>query len=272
MSTNNTGSATPGDDDTVLTEARGSVLLITLNRPRSGNAINAALGLGLENALHRLDSEPELRAAVLTGTGTIFCAGADLKAVAAGESLNPDGKRDRGVGVLFRHWVRKPVIAAVNGAALGGGTEMALACDLVIAAETAIFGLPEVTRGLPAAGGGALRLPRQIPLKLAMELLLLGNRIDAQTALNYGLVNRVAAPNQLVSEALAMAEQIAANAPLAVQANKRLAYDSLAYGITQDPELWRWHDEISREVLRSSDAREGPRAFAEKRTPQWSGR
>jgi crotonobetainyl-CoA hydratase len=149
---------------------------------------------------------------------------------------------------------------------------MALACDLVVAAETAIFGLPEVTRGLPAAGGGALRLPRQIPLKLAMELLLLGNRIDAQTALNYGLVNRVAAPNQLVSEALAMAEQIAANAPLAVQANKRLAYDGLAYGITQDPELWRWHDEISREVLRSTDAKEGPRAFAEKRTPQWSGR
>jgi crotonobetainyl-CoA hydratase len=247
-------------------------MLITLNRPKSGNAINAALGLGLENALHRLDNEPELRAAVLTGSGKIFCAGADLKAVAAGEPLNPGGHRNRGVGFLFRHWVRKPLIAAVNGAALGGGTEIALACDLVVAAQTAMFGLPEVSRGLPAAGGGALRLPRQIPLKLAMELLLLGNRVDAQTALDYGLVNRVVPPSQLVSESLAIAEQIAANAPLAVQANKRLAYDGLAYGITQDPELWRWHDEISRQVLRSSDAREGPRAFAEKRAPQWSGR
>jgi crotonobetainyl-CoA hydratase len=271
MSTNSTESSAPGEE-AILTETHGSVMLITLNRPKSGNAINAALGLGLENALHRLDNEPELRAAVLTGSGKIFCAGADLKAVAAGEPLNPGGHRNCGVGFLFRHWVRKPLIAAVNGAALGGGTEIALACDLVVAAQTAMFGLPEVTRGLPAAGGGALRLPRQIPLKLAMELLLLGNRVDAQTALDYGLVNRVVPPSQLVSESLAIAEQIAANAPLAVQANKRLAYDGLAYGITQDPELWRWHDEISRQVLRSSDAREGPRAFAEKRAPQWSGR
>lgn len=270
MSTNPSTPAAPKAAE-VLAETHGPVLLITLNRPASGNAINAALGLGVENALHQLDNDPVLRAAVLTGTGKTFCAGADLKALAAGESLNPDRDRNRGVGLLFRHRVRKPIIAAVNGAALGGGTEMALACDLVIAAHTAVFGLPEVTRGLPAGGGGALRLPRQIPLKLAMELLLLGNRIDAHTAANYGLVNRVVPPAEVVSEAIVMAELIAANAPLAVQANKQLAYEGLASGVAHDTDLWRWHDEIAREVLRSRDAREGPRAFAEVRTPQWSG-
>jgi crotonobetainyl-CoA hydratase len=256
----------------VITEVHDAVLLITLNRPNAGNSINAALGVGLENALNQLDTDPALRVGVLTGAGEkTFCAGVDLKAVAAGESPNPGRDRNRGVGQLFRHALRKPIIAAVNGAALGGGTEMALACDLVVAADNAVFGLPEVTRGLPAAGGGALRLPRQIPLKLAMELLLLGNRVDAHSAARYGLVNRVVPADVLRTQALTVADQIAANAPLAVQANKRLAYEGLAYGVAHDPDLWTWHDSLAREVLRSRDAREGPRAFAEKRAPQWSG-
>ncbi|HEY1974537.1 MAG TPA: crotonase/enoyl-CoA hydratase family protein [Pseudonocardia sp.] len=266
----NTGETGTGSE--VLTEVRGSVLLITLNRPESHNAINAALGLGLENALRRLDRDPALRVGVLTGAGDrAFCAGADLKALAAGESLSPDRDRERGVGILFRHQVSKPILAAVNGTALGGGTEMALACDLVVAADTAIFGLPEVTRGLPAAGGGALRLPRQIPVKLAMELLLLGDRVDAHTAARFGLVNQVVAASEVVPRTLTLAERIAANAPLAVQANKRLAYQGLAYSEIHDPRLWSWHDDIVRGVVRSGDAREGPRAFAEKRPPQWSG-
>ncbi|WP_445186454.1 crotonase/enoyl-CoA hydratase family protein [Pseudonocardia sp. Cha107L01] len=261
-----------GAGSEVLTEVRGAVLLITLNRPRSHNAINAALGLGLETALRRLDSDPALRVGVLTGAGDrTFCAGADLKALAAGESLSPGGDRERGVGALFRHQVSKPLLAAVNGAALGGGTEIALACDLVVAADTAVFGLPEVTRGLPAAGGGALRLAREIPVKLAMELLLLGDRIDAQTAARVGLVNRVVAASEVLAQTLALAERIAGNAPLAVQANKRLAYEGLVYGEVHDPRLWAWHDDIVRSVVGSRDAREGPRAFAEKRPPQWTG-
>lgn len=259
-------------DSEVLTEVRGSVLLITLNRPESHNSINAALALALENALLRLDAEPDLRVGVLTGAGDrTFCAGADLKALARGESLSPDRDRNRGVGLLFRHRLVKPLIAAVNGAALGGGTEIALACDLVIAAETATFGLPEATRGLVASGGGTLRLPRQIPLKLAMEMLLVGDRIDADTAAGLGLVNHVVPRADLLAHAVKLAERIAANAPLAVQAHKRLAYEGLAFGDAHDPELWEWHDDITRGVTRSRDAREGPRAFAEKRAPQWSG-
>lgn len=261
-----------GTGPEVLTETRGAVLLITLNRPEAHNAINAALGLRLENALRRLDAEPALRVGVLTGAGDrSFCAGADLKALATGESLSPDRDPNRGVGVLFRRGIDKPLLAAVNGVALGGGTEMALACDLVVAADTAVFGLPEVTRGLPAAGGGALRLPRQIPVKLAMELLLLGDRVDARTAARFGLVNHVVPPAEVLSRTLALAERIAANAPLAIQANKHLAYQGLAHGDVHDPRLWAWHDGITRDVARSRDAREGPRAFAEKRAPNWTG-
>lgn len=267
-----TDSRPTGTGSEVLTEVRGPVLVITLNRPESHNAINAALGLGLENALRALDSDPAMRVGVLTGAGDrTFCAGADLKALAAGESLSPNGDPDRGAGALFRHPVGKPLVAAVNGTALGGGTEMALACDLVVAAETAVFGLPEVTRGLPAAGGGALRLPRQVPMKLAMEILLLGDRFDARTAASFGLVNRVVPREEVLTEALALAERIASNAPLAVQANKRLAHEGLTYGEIHNPRLWSWHDEIVRDLVRSRDAQEGPRAFAEKRHPQWTG-
>lgn len=256
----------------VLTEARGPVLLITLNRPEAGNAINGALALGVERALRLLEGDPALRVAVLTGAGgRTFCAGADLKALAAGESLSPGRDPNRGVGVLFRHLVDKPMVAAVNGGALGGGTEIALACDLVVAADTAVFGLPEVTRGLAAAGGGALRLPRQIPMKWAMELLLVGDQVDAPTAARMGLVNRVVPAPDVVAEACALAARIAANAPLSVRANRRLAYDGMAYGSTTDPGLWAWHDGVVREVVRSRDAREGPRAFAEKREPVWTG-
>jgi crotonobetainyl-CoA hydratase len=271
MSTTNSTPEIPAEP-AVLTELTGSVLLITLNRPAAGNSINAELGRGLEDALHQLDTGPQIRVAVLTGAGQkMFCAGADLKALAAGESLSPDRDRNRGVAALFRRELRKPIIAAVNGVALGGGTEMVLACDLVIAADTAVFGLPEVTRGLPAGGGGALRLPRQIPLKLAMELLLVGNRIDAATAERFGLVNRVVPLSEVQRQALDMAEQIAANAPLAVQANKRIALEGLGFGVVHHPALWEWHDGVARDVLRSRDAREGPRAFAEKRPPQWTG-
>lgn len=266
MSTTTTGTA-------VLTEVRGHVLLITLNRPHAHNAIDAELGRGLEEALAWLEREPELRVGVLTGAGgKAFCAGADLKALARGERLNPDGDRNRGVGVLFRRPVGKPLVAAVAGIALGGGSEIAFACDLVVAGESAVFGFPEVTRGIVAAGSGALRLAREIPTKLAMELLLTGERVDARTAAGFGLVNRVVPDGEVLAAAMALAERVAANAPVAVRATRRLVRDGNAYGQLHDPELWAWHDGVVREVMRTDDAKEGPRAFAEKRAPRWTGR
>jgi crotonobetainyl-CoA hydratase len=264
---------TPLASDAVLTERDGHVLLVTLNRPEARNAVNGALTLGLGTALEEAQDDPEIRAVVLTGAGEqSFCAGADLKAISRGESLNPPGTEAWGFAGMVQHPIDVPVIAAVNGTALGGGTELVLASDLAVAAEHASFGLPEVRRGLIAAAGGLVRLPEQLPRKVAMRLILTGEPMDAATALRWGLVNEVVPADQVLAKALEIARVIAANAPLSVQHSKRVAQGIAEGRIAREDEAWAASDAAMMAVFSSEDAMEGPIAFAEKRAPDWKGR
>jgi crotonobetainyl-CoA hydratase len=261
----------PAPEPAALLERRGAVALITLNRPRAMNAVNAALSRDLGDALAVLADDPELRVGVITGAGRAFCAGADLKELAAGRSISDDAHPERGFAGMVRHFVDKPLIAAVNGFALGLGTEIVLACDLAVAGEEAALGLPEVTRGLVAAAGGVLRLHRQVPPKVAAEAVFTGRPLDPHTALRWGLVNRVVAPDRVLDVALELAETIAANAPLAVRASKRIMARSAATGSDWDAAAWEMSAEEAASVKASRDAREGATAFAQKRRPQWTG-
>ena len=260
-------SSSPTD---VLVERDGNVMLITINRPNARNAVNEAVCRGVGEALAEADGDPSIRVVVLTGAGDkAFCAGADLKAIAAGEPILPVGREHWGLAGWVNHPVSVPTIAAVNGPALGGGTELALASDLVVAADTATFGLPKVRRGLIAGAGGAFRIVRQLPPKVGMELLLTGAPITAAQALELHLVNRVVPAEQLLDSALELARQIAANAPVAVQASKRIALGQRD-GV-RPAEIGDW-DQIERElelVLKSPDSVEGALAFAQKRAPIW---
>jgi crotonobetainyl-CoA hydratase len=258
--------------DAVLTTRQGNILIITLNRPEARNAVNAAVHIGVGQALEQAESDPEIRVVIITGSGDqAFCAGADLKAVSRGERIEPDDATMRGWGFagMVSHPISKPVIAAVNGFALGGGTELALASDLVVAADHAQFGLPEVKRGLFAAAGGAFRIVQQLPQKLAMELLLTGEPISAQRAAELGFANRVVPLSDLMPTAIALAEVICDNAPLSVQASKRLALGIADGTIASDDALWEANRRESKVVFRSQDSREGPLAFAQKRKPVW---
>ncbi len=249
----------------VLTEQRDGVLLVTLNRPAQRNAVNRAVAEGIDAALAQLDETPELRVGVLTGAGKGFCAGMDLKAFVAGERPHIG---DRGFAGIVQRPARKPLIAAIEGFAVAGGLEVALACDLIVAARGAKLGIPEVKRGLVAAAGALLRLPRRMPYHLAMELALTGEPIDAERAAACGLVNRLAEPGEAVATALALAGQLAGNAPLALIASKRIVAESGTWG---PEEMWTLQGEIAGPVLGSQDAREGARAFAEKRPAVWRG-
>ncbi|ROQ89044.1 short chain enoyl-CoA hydratase [Streptomyces sp. 2132.2] len=255
---------------TVLFERRGHVAVLTLNRPEALNAVNSALAGELGAALDLLDRDPELRVAVLAGAGRAFCAGADLKALAAGEPVHDPAHEAWGFAGITHHPVRKPLIAAVEGFAYGGGTEIVLACDLVVAGEGARFGLPEVSRGLLAGAGGLIRLPRQVPARAAMEAALTGEPVSAATAREWHLVNRLVPRGEALSEALGLAERIAANAPLSVQASKRLV--RAAAGGASESELWAANAELCTQLLACQDAAEGMRAFAERRSPRWRGR
>jgi crotonobetainyl-CoA hydratase len=267
--------ATPSANTTVLVERRGHVMIITLNRPEVHNACNLAMWLEAGEALEQADADPEVRAVIVTGAGEkTFSAGADLKAIMRGEPARPEDpmKAAWGFAGIANHPISKPVIAAVNGNALGGGTELALGCDLVVAVDTAKFGLPEVKVGLFAASGGVFRLARQVPQKVAMELILTGEPIDADRALELGLVNRVVPREQLMDAAMALAEKIAGNAPLSVQASKRIARGIVDGKFSAEPDDWQRTEEEMARLSRSEDAREGPRAFAERRAPQWKAR
>ncbi|WP_330255049.1 crotonase/enoyl-CoA hydratase family protein [Nocardia sp. NBC_00565] len=268
-----TNSHTDIASQTVLFERRGHVLVITLNRPDARNAVNAEMCLQVGDALESADQDPDIRVVVLTGAGDkAFCAGADLKAIARGESVIPEGREHWGLAGYVSHAISKPTIAAVNGPALGGGTELVLASDLAVAADTAVFGLPEVSRGLIAAAGGAFRLADKLPPTIAMELLLTGDPISAQRALELNLVNRVVPAAQVLDEALALAQRIANNAPLAVQATKRIALDQSSTGDRPaDQRGWAATATESAAIFASADAKEGPLAFAEKRLPVWQG-
>lgn len=255
-----------------LYEVVDRVGVITLNRPESMNAVNGDLSTAVGEALESAAADPRVRSIVVTGAGRAFCAGADLKAIASGGSILADEHPEWGFAGFVQHWVDKPTIAAVNGFAMGGGTELALACDLVVASTEATFGLPEVRRGLIAAAGGLVRLPRQIPIKRALEVALTGLPIDAATAADWGLVNRVVGPDDVLPAALELAGVIAANAPTAVRQTKRVMHQTAgtdwnaAWG-SGDP--WQVSNDALMEVFGSPDAREGPRAFAEKRDPVW---
>ena len=245
------------------------IAILTIDRPERRNAIDAATSVALRSALDRFEADAGALVAILTGSGErAFCAGMDLKAFAAGEG--PAIIEGRGGFAGMTHRPRtKPVIAAVNGAALAGGCEIVLACDLAVAAEHAVFGFPEVKRGLFAASGGVLRLPRLIPRAAALELLLTGDVIDARTALGLGLINRVVPAGELLESARGLALSIAANAPLAVRETLALAH---AVFSLPERELQARNDEAWARIAASEDAREGPRAFAEKRPPRWKAR
>jgi enoyl-CoA hydratase len=251
--------------DVVLTERRGGVLLITLNRPEMRNAVNLPLAEGIAAALEELDGEQELTVGVLTGAGKGFCAGMDLKAFVTGQR---PWVGDRGFAGIVRCSSEKPLIAAVEGFAVAGGLEVALACDLIVAARGAKLGIPEVKRSLVAAGGALLRLPRRIPYHLAMELALTGEPILAERAAELGLVNRLSEPGEAVEQALVLAEQVAVNAPLALMASKRILQRQWDWSAE---EMWDAQSAISDPVFSSEDAREGATAFSEKRPPVWRG-
>jgi enoyl-CoA hydratase len=250
----------------VLVEARDGVQVITINRPEARNALNGAVSRGIAAALDELDESPDLRVGVLTGAGGTFCAGMDLKAFLGGDVPLVEG---RGLGGLTEAPPRKPLIAAVEGYAVAGGFELLLACDLVVASETSSFGVPEVKRGLVAAAGAALLLPRRIPQAVALEMLLTGASIDADRALQLGLVNRLTPEGGALAGALELAAQVAANGPLAVAVSKQIARSSTDWTLEEG---WRRQSELMMPVFSSEDAREGATAFAEKRPPVWKGR
>jgi enoyl-CoA hydratase/carnithine racemase len=255
-----------GQDDPVLRERRGRILLITINRPDQRNAVNAAVSQGIAAALDELDADPGLSVGVLTGAGKGFCAGMDLKAFVAGERPHVEG---RGFAGITQRSADKPLIAAIEGFAVAGGLEVALACDLIVAARGARLGVPEVKRSLVAAGGALLRLPRVLPRNVANELALTGDPIDAERAYELGLVNRLAEPGQALEMALQLAETIAANGPLALAATKRVMVESADWS---DGEFFDRQRPIIDPVFASEDAREGATAFSERRDPVWKGR
>ncbi|MDG2272394.1 MAG: crotonase/enoyl-CoA hydratase family protein [Halioglobus sp.] len=250
----------------VLVDVNDGIMTVTLNRPKARNAANKALAEGVAAAMDRLDSDDSIRVAILTGAGGTFCSGMDLKAFVSGETPNIEG---RGFAGLTEATPRKPLIAAVEGYALAGGLELAISCDLIVSADDAKFGIPEVKRGLAAAAGGLIKLPRQIPKRLAMELALTGDFIGAQRAYDIGLINQVVPAGTALEAARALAAGIVANGPLAVAISKQVVLQSEDWS---GDDMWQKQQELTMPVFTSEDAIEGSVAFAEKRAPNWKGK
>ena len=258
----------PSSDDVVLYALDGHVATLTLNRPDQRNAVSPELTSAMDAAMRRFEQDDDAWVALLTGAGPNFCAGADLKALAAGRAAELTTEVG-GFGGFVRYPRTKPVIAAVRGFALAGGTELVLACDLVVAGTDAQFGLPEVTRGIVAAAGGLFRLPRVIPPARAMELVLTADRLGAEEAARWGMVNHLVEPGEVVDRARALADRICRNAPLAVRESLAIARDALRI---DDDEAWERSAAAMQRVRGSADAKEGVQAFVEKRAAHWTGR
>lgn len=254
------------EEQAVLVEVADGVMTITLNRPKAKNAINLAVAKAVAAAIEELDSNDEIRVAILTGAGGTFCAGMDLKAFVTGELPVIPG---RGFGGLAEKSPAKPLIAAVEGYALAGGLELMISCDLIVAADNAQFGITEVKRGLVAGAGGLMKLPRQIPPRLAMEMALTGDFSDAQRALDMGLINRVVPAGTALEAAKELAAKIAANGPMAVRVSKQVMMEQEDWS---SEEMWAKQQELVSPVFVSEDAIEGATAFAEKRAPNWKGK
>ncbi|MEV7005365.1 crotonase/enoyl-CoA hydratase family protein [Streptosporangium sp. NPDC051022] len=251
--------------DEVLVEVDGGVAVITINRPQARNAVNGAVARGVAAALEELEQRADVAAYVLTGAGGTFCAGMDLKGFLKGDVPHVEG---RGFGGIVEAPPRKPIVAAVEGYALAGGFELALACDVIVASEGAKFGLPEPKRGLVAAAGGVMRLPRRIPYHVAMEIALTGDHFPAARLYEVGLVNHVTPDGEALAKAVELAGRIAQNAPLALAATKRLIVES---GDWSGAEMFAKQADIIDPIFASKDAMEGAAAFAEKRAPRWRG-
>jgi crotonobetainyl-CoA hydratase len=256
---------------TVTVERRGHTLLVTINRPEVRNAVDRQTATRLGAVVEQADADDDTWAVVLTGAGVrAFCAGGDLKALARGESLRAEGHEDWGFAGYVKHFISKPTIAAVNGAALGGGLEIVLACDLAVAARRATFGLPDVRNGSIAGAGGLVRLPVQIPRKLAMEMILTGEQINAEQARQWGLVNSVVDDDCVVEEAMKLAEKICQGSPRAVQASKRAAYGLVEGEIVGESALWELSRKETEAIWGTPDWLEGLRPFVKSAWPDES--
>ncbi len=249
-------------------DSTGHIATITLDRPEARNAINGEMANGIERALDRYEEDDALWAAILKANGPVFCAGADLKEVAAGNVFSLATAKGGFAGITKRERT-KPLIAAVIGSALAGGTEIALSCDMIVCSNETNFGLPEVKRSLVAAAGGLFRLPRAIGMAPALEVIMTGDPLSARRAYELGMVNKVVPEARVVEEALKLAERVATNAPLAVQASRRIAVRAF---MDEDETLWRAGYEASAAIMKTEDFKEGPRAFIEKRAPIWQGK
>ena len=251
--------------DEVLDGVDGPIAVITINRPKARNAVNEAVAVQVAAAIDRLEDRHDVRVMILTGAGGTFCAGMDLKGFRVGENSMAGG---RGFGGITERPPAKPIIAAVEGYALAGGFELALACDLIVASEEATFGLPEVTRGLVAGAGGLLRLPARVPYHLAMEVALTGGHFPAARLHQAGLINRLVPAGEALGAARSLAAQLAQNAPLALAATKRIVVESADW---PSSEAFARQNAIVGPIFTSADAMEGAAAFAEKRPPVWRG-